>query len=104
MIIAAKRGRVLVSDQTKPAISSLHGALAAINAMARERDEARAQLAELAPKVFIAELERGEIRHVAYVAGGFHTREAIAEWAKKALGWERADEIRRLEIPNHQQF
>jgi hypothetical protein len=27
------------------AISSLHGALAAINAMARERDEARAQLA-----------------------------------------------------------
>ncbi|MEI8256977.1 MAG: hypothetical protein WCJ30_14990 [Deltaproteobacteria bacterium] len=69
-----------------------------------ERDEARAQLAALAPKLFITQLERGEIRHVAYVAGGFYTREAIAEWAKKALGFERADEIRRLTIPDHKHF
>jgi len=75
-----------------------------LNAATRERDEARSRLAELAPKVFITQLERGEIRHVAYVAGGYYAREAIAEWAKKALGFERADEIRRLTIPDHKQF
>jgi len=72
-----------------------------LNAATRERDEARSQLAA---KVFITQLERGEIRHVAYVAGGFYAREAIAEWAKKALGFERADEIRRLTIPDHKHF
>jgi len=75
-----------------------------LNAATRERDEARVQLAALATKAFITQLERGEIRHVAYVAGGFYTREAIAEWAKKSLGFERADEIRRLTIPDHKQF
>jgi len=89
---------------------AMAGALAAPQLAARVReletecDEARAQLAELAPKVFITQLERGEIRHVAYVAGGFYTREAIAEWAKKALGFERADEIRRLTLPDHKHF
>jgi hypothetical protein len=77
---------------------------AKVASVERERDEARAQLAAHDTKVFITELERGEIRHVAYVAGGFYTREAIAEWAKKALGFERADEIRRLTIPDHKQF
>lgn len=51
-----------------------------------------------------ARLRRTEIRHTAYVAGAFAMREAIAEWAQRALGWERADGIRRMEIPEDKQF
>jgi len=91
LLLAAESERALAAEER-------------LEQMTRERDEARAQLAEIAPKVFIAQLERGEIRHVAYVAGGFYAREAIAEWAKKALGFERADEIRRLTIPDHKHF
>ena len=51
-----------------------------------------------------ARLRRIETRHTAYVAGAFFMREAIAEWAQRALGWERAAEIRRIEIPEDKQF
>ena len=52
-----------------------------------------------------ARLRRIETRHTAYVAGAFAMREAIAELAQRgALGWERAAEIRRIEIPEDKQF
>ena len=51
-----------------------------------------------------ARLRRTEIRHTAYVAGAFAMREAIAGWANRALGWERAAEIQRMEIPQDVQF
>ena len=51
-----------------------------------------------------ARLRRIETRHTAYVAGAFAMREAIAGWANRALGWERAAEIRRIEIPEDKQF
>ena len=51
-----------------------------------------------------ARLRRTEIRHTAYVAGAFAMREAIAGWANRALGWERAAEIQRIEIPEDKQF
>ena len=34
----------------------------------------------------------------------FAMREAIARWADRALGGERADGIRRIEIPEDKQF
>ena len=51
-----------------------------------------------------ARLRRTEIRHTAYVARAFGMRAAIAEWAQRALGWERAAEIQRIEIPEDKQF
>ena len=51
-----------------------------------------------------ARLRRTEIRHTAYVAGAFAMREAIARWADRALGFERAAEIQRIEIPEDKQF
>ena len=51
-----------------------------------------------------ARLRRIETRHTAYVAGAFAMREAIARWADRALGFERADGIRRMEIPEDKQF
>ena len=51
-----------------------------------------------------ARLRRIETRHSAYIAGAFAMREAIAEWANSTLGWERAAEIQRIEIPEDKQF
>ena len=51
-----------------------------------------------------ARLRRIETRHSAYIAGAFAMREAIARWADRALGGERADGIRRIEIPEDKQF
>ena len=51
-----------------------------------------------------ARLRRTEIRHTAYVAGAFAMREAIAGWANRALGWEIACKIQRMEIPQDVQF
>ena len=51
-----------------------------------------------------ARLRRNETRHTAYVAGAFAMREAIARWADRALGGERAAEIQRTEIPEDKQF
>ena len=51
-----------------------------------------------------ARLRRIETRHSAYTAGAFAMREAIARWADRALGGERADGIRRMEIPEDKQF
>ena len=51
-----------------------------------------------------ARLRRIETRHTAYTAGAFAMREAIAGWANRALGWERAAEIQRMEIPQDVQF
>lgn len=51
-----------------------------------------------------ARLRRIETRHTAYTAGAFAMREAIAGWADRALGGERADGIRRMEIPEDKQF
>ena len=51
-----------------------------------------------------ARLRRIETRHTAYVAGAFAMRAAIAEWAQRALGWEIACKIQRMEIPQDVQF
>ena len=51
-----------------------------------------------------ARLRRTEIRHTAYVAGASAMREAIAGWANRALGWEIACKIQRMEIPQDVQF
>ena len=51
-----------------------------------------------------ARLRRIETRHTAYTAGAFAMREAIAGWASRALGQACAAGIRRIEIPEDQQF